>query len=214
MNTINDSNHEIVLTLNAECYVRMTAGVPVTDICLCYCSALILEHPLFHSFELAPWSNSNSIFDILTCMRYSFEAALDGKLNLISLPHNIGYVRCERLHSDQKDHLPWHKAISRYLFIDSPRFTSTWLYEHEGKFFIEVTPMYPWEFDEPKADEEYYTYEEFMSSYKSLLTIPLERADIERLYQHTSQLADQILARERSEGERYAADLEAAENQK
>jgi len=211
MNTNDNASYEIILPINAACYLKMTAPVPIAEVCMCYCSALILEHPSFPHFELTSWSNSNSIFDILTCMRYSFEAALEGKLNLVSLPHNIGYVRCERLHLDEKDHLPWHKMVNRYLLMDSPRFTSTWLYEQEGKFFIEVTPMYPWEFDEPKAGEHYCSYEEFMASYKSTLTIPLEHADVERLYQQTSQLADMILERERAEGRRYAADLEASE---
>lgn len=208
----NNLCNEIILPFNSECYVKMTAERPITEVCLCDFAALILEHPLFPHFVLTPRSNSNSIFDILTHMRYSFEAAVEGKLQLIPLPHNIGYVNCEFLHFSDKDCLPHHTAISRYLLVDSPRFTSTWLYEREGKFFIEVTPMYPWEFREPQPGEEYCTYEEFMANYKSTLTIPLERADVERLYQQTSQLADMILERERAEGRRYAAELDKVDN--
>jgi len=209
----NALKNEIVLWLNDECSMKMTAMRPVQELCMCDCAALIIHCPFLEDLVIAPWSSSKSIFDVLTRMRHRFESALEGRLQLVPLPYNIGYIRCERLHFDEKDHLSFHKVMSKYLLMDSPRFTSTWLYEHEGKFFIEVTPMYPWEFDEPKPGEQYCSYEEFMASYQSTLTIPLERADIERLYQQTSQLADMILERERAEGRRYATELEESKNQ-
>lgn len=49
---------------------------------------------------------------------------------------------------------------------------STWLYnDKEGNIFLEVTPNYYWHFVDPLPDEkDYITYEQFMKSYKSLIT--------------------------------------------
>jgi len=192
-------NREIILQINADCYMKMTAERPVQDLCLCDCADLIVHHPQVDNLCIKPWSSIKTIFDILTTMRFCFEAALEGKLKLIPLPCNIGYINCEYVHLGRKDYLPYHELINRYLLMDSPRFTATWLYEIDGSFFIEVTPLYPWAFCDPQPGEQYISYEEFMASYKSMLTIPLQCADIERLYQKTSQLADEMLARERKQ---------------
>jgi hypothetical protein len=190
------SNSDIVMQLNAESSMQMTASRPVDELCLCDSAALILRHPALDHFEITPWSRTNTIFDILTSLRFRFEYALQGKLVLPILPHNIGYLQCEKFHLPPQARSKIHETIGVYLLVDTPAPTSTWLYERDGNFFMEIAPAYPWEFDEPKPDEQYYTYEDFMASYESILTIPIEHLTIEKLYSQVAQLADEILARE------------------
>jgi len=195
--------NEIIMRINSNCFMKMIANRPIIELCLCDCAPLILSHPLLNNFKLARQSSTFRIFDMLTSIKCTLEAALMGRLILPSLSHNIGYLACEKYHLAQKDRSAEHDLIDKYYFVENPQHTFTWLYEISGSFFIEITPLYPWEYCDPQPGEEYCTYEAFMASYKSILTIPLERADVERLYQQTSQLSDEILAREMAERIKY-----------
>lgn len=187
-----------VMQLTVDAYLSISTNIQVEDWCLCHCAALTLQHPNLHDFEITPSSGSNTIFDILTSLRAGFEAALNGNLVLPALPHDLGYLRCEKFHTPHQERTQLHKMIGQYLLIDTPAPISTWLYERDGQFFFEVTPLYPWEFRDPEPHEQYCSYEEFMASYAPLLTIPLERQTIEKLHKQVAKQADAMLAREYS----------------
>jgi hypothetical protein len=56
---------------------------------------------------------------------------------------------------------------------------TTWLYNDEnGDIILEITPVYPWTFRDPKPNEKYVSYDEYMKSYKPLVIrkIPVDIA--------------------------------------
>jgi hypothetical protein len=102
-----------------------------------------------------------------------------------SITENIGYLWDEYLHdvelpseTDSKGHAFW--VGSKYLVWNSARSkTATWLYENNGKFWFEVTPGYPWHFEEPKEGESLEPYEEFMNNYRPIALFELSRETLE-----------------------------------
>jgi len=89
---------------------------------------------------------------------------------------DIGLLWNEDLHS--KEYLPQEvneKGKSywvgkKYLLFscNKSRITS-WVYNTEGKIFLELTPQYQWHFDEPEKGEKFITYENFVENYKPLI---------------------------------------------
>ena len=47
----------------------------------------------------------------------------------------------------------------------------TWIYnDNKNNIILELTPIWPWHFDNPEEGETFITYEKFMKNYQSYLT--------------------------------------------
>jgi hypothetical protein len=105
------------------------------------------------------------------------------KLHASIADQDLGYLRNKGLHEcgnspelDQENHLPatlWSPTGNK------EGICTTWLYNNDqGDIIMQITPSYRWHFFDPKEDENYITYEEFMQNYQPILfrTIPKEVA--------------------------------------
>jgi hypothetical protein len=54
-------------------------------------------------------------------------------------------------------------------WIWSSRDFQTWVYQKDGKSYIELSPSYRWHYIEPKENELVITFEEFMKGYKPIV---------------------------------------------
>lgn len=116
----------------------------------------------------------------------SLEEILKGNLILhSSITRDIGYLWNEYLHdvelpceTDSEGYAFW--VGQKYLVWNAIRsHAATWLYEKDGKFWLEVTPGYPWHFSDPEEGEEFISYEEFMKNYKPIALFEVSRETLE-----------------------------------
>lgn len=66
------------------------------------------------------------------------------------------------------------------VFAWSGKLMPTFLYEKNGKIYFEISPLYPWLFENPKGDESFVSFEEFMKSYKSTIVEISDRSIIRK----------------------------------
>ncbi len=59
--------------------------------------------------------------------------------------------------------------IFQYYWIWSTRDFQTWVYQKDGRSYIEISPSYRWHFVEPTENEKVTPFDEFMKKYKSLI---------------------------------------------
>lgn len=43
--------------------------------------------------------------------------------------------------------------------------TKTWLYNKDNKIYLEISPLYPWLYREPRSCEKYVSFEEYIKTY-------------------------------------------------
>ena len=123
------------------------------------------------------------------CLQYTLlnlidflTSAIDNKLQLHnSIKYDLGYLWNEDCSGKSKFNFALEKVGNinqwvgeRYMLWSSPgKFNprlATWLYNDEkGQIVLEVTPSYQWHFQDPKPDEKYYIYEEFIKNYQPIL---------------------------------------------
>ncbi len=117
------------------------------------------------------------------------EDALDTNLTLHkSITQNIGFMNNQNMNNNPN--LTYEKHEGQNFWVGSnyslwgtpgnarPNLT-TWLYNDKNKNIVmEITPNYPWHFQDPEPTDNYVSYESFMKNYNSYLTqiIPPETA--------------------------------------
>jgi hypothetical protein len=76
------------------------------------------------------------------------------------------------------DYLVWSAASS----------FATWLYEKDGKIFLEITPTYPWTFIDPEPEETFISYNQFIQNYHSYIIKEISRDIISQWHKETERL--------------------------
>ena len=117
--------------------------------------------------------------------------AINGKLQLpISTAKDLGYLWNEKCNgfSNELFETRLIEGVPRWIGIDYILFSTpgnsspiltTWLYNNKNnEIILEITPDYLWHFSDPKPEEKYVTYEDFIRTYRPILirTIPLDVA--------------------------------------
>ncbi len=128
-------------------------------------------------------------------LKSSLELILNGQAALHkSINKNIGYLWNEYLHgvelpskTDSEGYAFW--VGRKYLVWDSASSkTTTWLYEKDEKFWLEVTPGYPWHFPNSEEDTPLIPYEEFMKTYKPIALFEVSRETLEQWLKKVNEL--------------------------
>lgn len=131
----------------------------------------------------------DSIVEVFKLFCHKLIYALDNKACLhSSIAEDIGYLWNEDLQEKPglayvtKENANYWIGL-HYLLWSTPGFIrpllDTWIYNNsQGEIILEITPTYLWHFRDPKPDEEYISYDEWIKNYKPLLirTIPREQA--------------------------------------
>jgi len=111
------------------------------------------------------------------------QIAIDGRRVLHnSIKHDLGYLWNEYL-QEKNGHDFVEKPVenstrwvgTEYLLFSTPRSFSTWIYNKDSDIYLEITPTYPWHFLEPKKNEKFVSYDEFIKKYKPLMIIKIEK---------------------------------------
>jgi len=168
----------------------------------------------------------NDVFvEFVEVLDIALKEALTGRCKLDeSLEENLGYLwnvylnsfRRVRSYKNIKD---W---IGQKYLLRSLHGVASWFYEKDGKFLLEVTPVYKWHSLDPEPEEkgEYVTYKQFMKSYKSYVVTELSRETICEWLEQTKYLLaliecndDKYLVRDEDMIEKYKAFMEVKKDE-
>ena len=98
-----------------------------------------------------------------------------------SITADIGFFWNEYLH-DKKSHNFVRKPLENstywlgldYLLCESKKW-DTWMYNNNTDIYLEITPTYPWHFNESKKNDKFVPYDEFVRKYKPLMIIKIKK---------------------------------------
>ena len=143
------------------------------------------ELHMFDEIEAKYIHNNKSIILIRDSAQYvvetfcnSLEMALKNELILDQslVPGKIGYFFSKEK-TDNFDEIKDAKNIfSQYWVWSSLDNVQTWLYNANNKIYLEISPTYPWLFSDPEEGENYISFEEYMSSYKPIALVELQKS--------------------------------------
>ncbi len=143
------------------------------------------ELHIFDEIEAKYIHNNKSIILIRDSAQYvietfcnSLEMALKNELMLDPslVPGKIGYFFSKEK-ADNFDEIKDAKNIfSQYWVWSSLDNVQTWLYNANNKIYLEISLTYPWLFSDPEEGENYISFDEYMSSYKPVALIELEKS--------------------------------------
>lgn len=82
--------------------------------------------------------------------------------------------------------------IASMYWLWSTRYVQTWLYTEDDIVNIEVSPSYPWHFQEPEITEKFFEYGEFISSFEVIENFRFSHNEIHRIIYELEVLEDEI----------------------
>lgn len=137
----------------------------------------------------------------LECFRSLAEMLTDildnGAILHPKLTKNLGLMHNEILLDRRKDVSYVAKGkkyrVGSYHFWSTPRSNATWLYAKDGKIFLEITPTYPWIFAKPTKNEKFYSFDEFVKNYKSILIFEIDKETARAWQKQAQEIVDTIL---------------------
>lgn len=135
----------------------------LTNICLFYhknnCPPLVIGHEC----PIEIMRKINIIFNKI-------------KKHTLPLPHYIPpYTVGEKwnlftneLCTNASNNIPIKDPFSQYWLFSTSNDLQTWIYTINKRIIIEISPSYPWHYLDPKDDEPFETFEQFMKNYKPI----------------------------------------------
>jgi hypothetical protein len=144
------------------------------------------EYLIYKDFAIAALTELTSLLEL----------AIKDELNLDkSMTEDIGYWWNQHLQgkdslSDSLVNESISSAALRTLLWSAARRSSTWLYNRDGKIFLEITPTYPWHFDndEAESNKRYILYDEFIKNYKPYVIRELSKKTAQRWLKQAQEL--------------------------
>lgn len=130
--------------------------------------------------------NNDFLIWALRCL-LELEFAIDNKLELDkSMKLDIGYLWNEILHNNDLSDWPGEKYL---LWSSKKGLSTTWLYNKNGKIYLEISPTYKWHSLKPKKnDKDYITYKEFIKNYKPIAIIEIDKEVAKKWLIQTNEL--------------------------
>ena len=131
---------------------------------------------------------------------------LDNKLILhSSIKTDIGFLWNECLQNKLNDTFVF-KFVEKisfwvgedYLLWSMPHHIETWFYEKDGKYYLEVTPLYPWHFVDPKVEHEFYSYETFIKKYQPIAVIEIQKKQLQIWFSHIQKMLEIMIINQKN----------------
>lgn len=114
--------------------------------------------------------------DVLNEVLGAFYTAMQNALSgSIKLPHDIKPGDVGRL-SNYAFRGVYDDYSSSVLVWCSQKKVQTFIYRLEDRVYLEISPIYPWHFEDPLPDEKYISFDEFMKEYKPYFVIEISQS--------------------------------------
>lgn len=156
--------HEITFKLDHTEKIVVPLQEDITALHCCY------DLPIFflHGNNECMLSN-DSIHDAMYSFSRLLDKALAKKLSLpLAITEDIGYIINEQMNNDNSQTYP--EITDYWLWSIAGVFKTkmnSWIYnDHDGAIILEITPSYPWNFENAEKNADFVPYEEWIKKYK------------------------------------------------
>ncbi len=123
-----------------------------------------------------------------------FTSAKDGKLELSeSINDDLGYLYNQKIYNESISSKENPDRRIHYFLMFNGNQYKTWFYTKKGSIFLQITPTYKWHFSDPKENEIFTPYEEFIKNYKSCLTIEIKKEVLSEWIKQSNEIMDMVL---------------------
>jgi hypothetical protein len=68
----------------------------------------------------------------------------------------------------------------------------TWLYNKNESIWLEISPIYPWHFRDPKEGEIFVPYKEWIKSYKPVCIVEIQRKIAQQWLSQAKSIMEEI----------------------
>jgi hypothetical protein len=116
------------------------------------------------------------IREIINTFVVTLEKALKKELLLeeVFIVGKVGYFFNKITYTNTNELKEKNDIFSEYWVWSSPKNVQTWLYNVDGKIYLEISPTYPWLFLDPDEDELYTSFDDYMKNYKPIAIVELQ----------------------------------------
>lgn len=110
------------------------------------------------------------------------EKCIDGDMNISRgyFEKGIGYEWNKECHEISVGNTEGEDVTGRFLMWEAnPKIgIATWMYNYREKTYLEISPEYKYHFADPEPNEEFVSFESFLSSYEMIDRIVLDQETI------------------------------------
>lgn len=108
-----------------------------------------------------------------------FPQLLTDSLELDSMLFNqgIGYRWNQISHEIAEGNFDVENSTGSFMLwsMNAREGVASWVYNLNGEIFLEITPYYPWNYDEPDDEDDYITFQQFQKEYRKIDCIRLTK---------------------------------------
>ncbi|WP_113672605.1 hypothetical protein [Vallitalea guaymasensis] len=125
---------------------------------------------------------NDSSVEGLSVLKKMLESALHDELEISSeiKRTSIGLWWNDYTDSYDDDGVIEEEDLTEKFWLWSTRYIQSWLFNNNGKIYLEISLSYPWHFVNPNEGEKFISYQEFRSTFEPIVVIEIlpERAKI------------------------------------
>lgn len=106
----------------------------------------------------------------------------------------IGYEWTKECHKIAEENFDEFDVASKFLMWETVQdsMLATYIYNFEGKTYLEIAPEYKFHFIDPEPDEEFISYESFLSNYKIIDGVELDPLTITQWQSEASAIINNL----------------------
>jgi len=134
----------------------------------------------------------DAINEILAPLSGDLELALNNK---IILPTNIKIGDLGSVFNINTYHESLDSINFSQFWLWSSRGVQSWLYNRDGKLYLEIAPSYPWLYVDPTEEEKldaYIPFDQFMKTYKPILVVEIDRSIAQKWLNSCRRILDDL----------------------
>ncbi|WP_086312358.1 hypothetical protein A5821_000101 [Enterococcus sp. 7F3_DIV0205] len=144
------------------------------------------EYILFKDFVVTGFNLIESLF----------QKALANSLKIdhSKFPKGIGYEWVVISHAIAEEEIELEDITSPYRLWTTPSYLarSTWIYNDGEKSYIEISPEYRWDYNDPEEGECFESFDSFVERYDCLENIEIDKEILEEILNEIEEVAKKI----------------------
>lgn len=127
-----------------------------------------------------------TLFDL----KNSLENTLNSK-NRLSESINVGELgKYYNINTANQNSIKFNFSI---FWVWSTRGIQTWLYNKNNKIYLEISPSYPWLYSEPKENDKYITFDDFMKNYKPIAVEEINKSTAQQWINQCNEVINKMI---------------------
>ena len=142
-------------------------------------------------------SQHDHLMPVTEDIYYYLESVLKNELQLSkSIKGNLGYLRNQDSDNSNIAVFKKHKNLQKnefpiYVMWGGNKF-ETWLYNQSNEIYLEIIPLYEWNYKDPVERDGFIPYDEWIKDYKPLVLIEIDKATAQEWLDQAGQLMQEI----------------------